>query len=62
MNKKILHGNKAKIDAEKKIDPVYQTLTLTSKQESNSQSVNPVTSVIDENVYLAKKFVDDNHK
>lgn len=57
-----LHGNQARIDPNKKIDPVYQTLTLTSKQTSTVNSKEPVTPVIEDNVILAKEFVDENHK
>ncbi|WMJ22584.1 hypothetical protein RBG61_11380 [Paludicola sp. MB14-C6] len=61
-NQADLHGNHARIDPKKKINPVYQTLTLTSKQTSTENSKDPVTPVIEDNVILAKEYVDENHK
>ncbi len=62
LDKNIQHGNYAKIDKGKKIDPVYSTLTITSKKESNEKSKEPVTPVLLDNVIIAKEEVDANHK
>lgn len=62
MDKNIQHGNFARIDKHKKTEPAYQTLTVTSKKESNVNSKTPVTPVLDENVVLSKHEVDENHK
>lgn len=62
MKDKILHGNNAKIDAKSKIESVFQTSTITSKQQSTTKSNSPVTNQAHGNVELAKKEVDENHK
>lgn len=62
MDKNIQHGNYAKINPDKKVEPVYKTLTITSKKTSNSKSKVPVTPVSLDNVLEAKKAVDENHK
>lgn len=53
------HGNYAKINKDKKIIPKYQTYTLTSKKEQNS---NEVPLPLEENQTLAKQEVDANQK
>lgn len=58
---KILHGNDAKITSNN-IEPIYKTLTVVGKNESSTNSTNPVNPVSDEDVIIAKKAVDDNHK
>lgn len=62
MKDKILHGNNAKIDPKSKIEPVFQTSTITSKQQTTTESNSPVSYITQGNVELAKKEVDENHK
>lgn len=61
MDKKVLHGNNAKA-TDKNIESVYQTNVITPKTESNENSHCPVSAVDSQNVFLGKKFVDENHK
>lgn len=62
MKDNTLHGNKAKVTKQSKIEPLYQTNTVTSKQTSNVHSKAPVTYVLEDNVEFAKECVDENHK
>lgn len=59
MKKIIQHGNAAKIDPKKPVTPVYLTNTITPKVV---QIGNIAPNTIEENSYVAKKEVDDNHK
>lgn len=61
-NHQIQHGNFARIEKGHKIEPVYQTITITSKRPSNVHSKEPVSPVLEENVVIAKHEVDANHK
>lgn len=62
MDENIQHGNYAKINPNKKIEPVYKTLTITSKTTNNEKNEVPVTAFSLDNVIEAKKAVDENHK
>ena len=57
----VLHGNKAKFTTQN-VEPVYQTLTITPKNTTGTKVNTSVATVSDENVILAKEFVDENHK
>lgn len=59
MSKKILHGNKARVEPIKSIIPAYITNTITPKK---AQLGNDVPMTIEENAILAKEYVDENHK
>lgn len=61
-NHQIQHGNFARVEKDHKIEPVYQTITITSKRPSNVHSKEPVSPVLEENVVIAKHEVDANHK
>ncbi|WRS28013.1 hypothetical protein U6B65_02495 [Oscillospiraceae bacterium MB08-C2-2] len=57
-SEKILHGNSAKIDPQKKITGAYTTNTITAYNKKENET--PIIS--DENVRLSRKYVDENHK
>ncbi len=57
--KKILHANKAKIDDEKQIIPLFETMPTTSNKSEND----PLKSFINQiNAVEIKEATDENHK
>lgn len=54
-----LHGNYAKIEKPKHIEPLFCTNTLPSNQEQTS---NKVPTPPAQNAAFSKKCVDENHK
>lgn len=58
-NKKIQHGNEARIDPHKDIVPRFLTNNIVAKQEQHGSQI-PVPPV--ENTILAKIEVDENKK
>lgn len=53
------NGNKAKIDPQKTVIPMYLTNTITPKKV---QIGNVVPNTIDENADFSKQYVDENDK
>ncbi|MFZ2538105.1 MAG: hypothetical protein WAX04_04315 [Oscillospiraceae bacterium] len=59
MKNNMRNGNKAKIDPQKTVIPMYLTNTITPKKV---QIGNVVPNTIDENADFSKQYVDENDK
>lgn len=62
MSPKNLKGNQTKHNPNEKVEATYQTLTLTSNEESHKHSQDPVNPTSEMDAVVAKKAVDENHK
>ena len=57
-NKKVMHGNKAKVTNKKDVIPKYQTYPMTNFVNEDGET----PTVSDENVIISRNFVNENEK
>lgn len=58
--KKAKHANHAKTTDTSDVTPAYQTLSITNFNDTAEDNATPLIS--EEDVILARKWVDENHK